>query len=421
MLSKRRRRVVMSLVAGSLMLLMMADGTSRGEGWVLGGRGVDVDLAETPIVVPAAAAMPVGTYTIQGDPDLRSISAVVFEDGNRRWLAAVLPAIPAHRALAYRVALQPESGPSGVRFRESGANLEVVVDDRPLTTYVPLSNSKPIFFPVLGPTGSMVTRSYPMVDVPGEDRDHPHPRSCLFTHGDVNGIDFWAEDKPGTPPEKRSKGIIRETGRRIVMEGPVLGRLETKNDWLAPGGRRIGRDRRTVTFYRTRAVRILDFEVDVEATDGPITFGETKEGTFGFRLASSMDVNRKQGGKITNAEGLTDAKAWGKSSPWVDYVGPVEGRTVGLAILNHPQSFRFPTTWHVRDYGLFAANPFGGKDFKRPEWGAHTIPAGGTLRFAYRVILHEGDTAASRVAAHFEGYAHPPALRLTEDQAAGGR
>ena len=78
MLSKRRRRVVMSLVAGSLMLLMMADGTSRGEGWVLGGRGVDVDLAETPIVVPAAAAMPVGTYTIQGDPDLRSISAVVF-------------------------------------------------------------------------------------------------------------------------------------------------------------------------------------------------------------------------------------------------------------------------------------------------------------------------------------------------------
>ena len=82
-----------------------------------------------------------------------------------------------------------------------------------------------------------------------------------------------------------------------------------------------------------------------------------------------MDVKNKTGGRITNAEGLTDLKAWGQPSPWVDYVGPVHGKTVGIAILNHPRSFRYPTTWHVRDYGLFAANPFGWHDFNKHRQG----------------------------------------------------
>ena len=113
---------------------------------------------------------------------------------------------------------------------------------------------------------------------------------------------------------------------------------------------------------------------------------------FGLRVASSMDVNKKHGGRITNAEGLTDDRAWGKASPWVDYTGPVEGKTVGIAILNHPRSFRYPTTWHVRTYGLFAANPFGWQDFGLGRSGEHTLPAGESIRFGYRVILHEGDT-----------------------------
>jgi hypothetical protein len=157
---------------------------------------------------------------------------------------------------------------------------------------------------------------------------------------------------------------------------------------------------------------MIDFEVTVKATAGAVAFGDTKEGAFGLRVASSMDVKRGQGGKITNAEGITDLAAWGKSSPWVDYAGPVERQTVGIAILNHPTSFRFPTTWHVRDYGLFAANPFGWHDFGRGESGTHTIPAGGTMVLRYRVILHRGDTASADVPRAFEAYARPPRITL---------
>jgi hypothetical protein len=243
-----------------------------------------------------------------------------------------------------------------------------------------------------------------METVSGENHDHPHQRSFWFTHGNVNGIDFWGEDP--------KSGTIRETDRSIVVEGPVLGRLATRDDWQAPDGRRVCRDERAVTFYRTRDARIIDFEIKLHADDGPVTFHDTKEGMFGLRVASTMDVDRKMGGKITNAEGLTDASAWGQPSRWVDYVGPVNKKTVGIAVLNHPASFRYPTTWHVRTYGLFAANPFGWHDFGRSTSGDYTIPAGQSIGFRYRVILHEGATDSGLLERLFESYASPPAVEI---------
>jgi methane monooxygenase PmoA-like len=167
--------------------------------------------------------------------------------------------------------------------------------------------------------------------------------------------------------------------------------------------------------FNTKAARVLDFDITIKATAGPVTFGDTKEGMFGLRVASSMDVNRKKGGKITNAEGITDDAAWGKASPWVDYTGPVGGETVGIAILNHPDSFRYPTTWHVRTYGLFAANPFGWHDFGRSEKGDYTIPDGERISFRYRVIFHKGDTASADIDASFKTYAKPPSVVVRAD------
>jgi hypothetical protein len=118
-----------------------------------------------------------------------------------------------------------------------------------------------------------------------------------------------------------------------------------------------------------------------------------------------MRVDSKQGGRIVNSDGLTDADAWGKRAAWVDYHGPVDGRRVGIAILNHPSSFRFPTYWHVRTYGLFAANPFGVHDFTGAGDGTSTLPAGDTLNLRYRLVLHTGDEKEGDIAAAYESYA----------------
>jgi hypothetical protein len=279
----------------------------------------------------------------------------------------------------------------------------IKIDGHLFSEYRTDVGAKPFLFPLVGPTGTSYSRAYPMRQVAGEDHDHPHQRSFWFTHGNVNGIDFWSE-QPG-------HGTIRETARKTIAWGPVLGRLRTTDDWIGPDGTKVCQDERVLTVYRTADARLLDFEIRIQAVGGPVTFGDTKEGMFGVRVASSMDVDRKKGGHIVNSEGLTDEHAWGKPASWVDYTGPVEGKTVGIAILNHPQSFRYPTTWHVRTYGLFAANPFGWHDFGLGKSGRYTLEAGQQLWFGYRVILHEGDSATGHIAAAFDGYARPPEVK----------
>jgi hypothetical protein len=152
----------------------------------------------------------------------------------------------------------------------------------------------------------------------------------------------------------------------------------------------------------------MDFQIKVKATDGDVTFGDTKEGTFALRVADSMRVDAKQGGKITNSEGQTNADAWGLPARWVDYTGPVDGEIVGIAMFSHPESFRPVPRWHVRTYGLFTANPFGQRDFPKPELadqGAVTLKKGESLTLRYRVLVHASETDRPALEQAFQEFA----------------
>ncbi len=331
------------------------------------------------------------------------MKANAYHDGLLRiHLAAILESVPARGNQEFKVigGPMPPTPTTGVEMIPHGQRIEVRIDGKPVTEYIPDDGPKPYFFPVVGPSGALMTRSFPMKKVEGEKTDHPHQRSLWFTHGSVNKVDFWSET-PG-------HGRIVETSRPTVVSGLAMGLIRTTDDWLAPDGKKICEDERSVRIFATKKSRILDFDVTLKATEGPVTFGDTKEGMFGLRVATSMDVTSKKGGRIVNAEGIEDKEAWGKPSPWVDYTGPVDGKTVGIAILNHPSSFRYPTTWHVRDYGLFAANPFGWHDFGQKTSGEFVLPKGESIRFRYRVILHDGDSTAAGLPAQFQGYAEPP-------------
>lgn len=379
-------------------------------------KGQGTALGETPVVVELRQPLEPGPYRLvppasdaDHPPGLRAGTtprpASVFRDGPKTYLAAVLDHVPAEGEAQYLLGPPPAEGDSpGLVLKPEGDDLHVNLGASPFTTYRARTGPKPFYFPLIGPTGKRFTRAFPMEKVAGEKSDHPHQRSMWFTHGKVNGVDFWAETK--------GHGSIVERSRRVISAPPAIGIIKTTDDWLGPDNKVVCTDERTVTFYDAQASRILDFAITIKASDGPVTFGDTKEGMFGVRVASSMDVDAKKGGKITNAEGLTNADAWGKPSPWVDYTGPVDGETVGIAILNAPDSFRFPTTWHVRTYGLFAANPFGWHDFGRKEPGDRTIPAGESIHFGYRVILHKGDTASANLPAAFAAFAKPPTVEI---------
>ena len=401
------------LSAGVLAILTTASTACAVDAITLEIQPTGMDHGEVPLVVALPASPTPGRYTLQASGDGPLIPANVFVEGDRTFVGFVLPQAKKGEVQTFslRPELHPELGPPGVQLRPEGVNISVDVGGMPLTRYVVDQGAKPIYFPVIGPTGKRITRAYPMETIEGEDQDHPHQRSLWFTHGKVNGIDFWAE-APG-------HGTIKEVERKAVVSGPGIGLIHTVDDWLGPDGKKVCEDTRIVRFYDTKAARLLDFDITIRATDGPVTFGETKEGAFGIRVASSMDVTRKEGkqtvrgtGKIVNADGVTDEDAWGKTSPWVDYSGQVDGETVGIAILNHPESTRWPTAWHVRPYGLFAANPFGGREFGQAESGDLTIPEGKAITFRYRLIFHKGDAQAAEIANAYRAYAEPPLVRI---------
>ena len=286
-----------------------------------------------------------------------------------------------------------------VELEKSDAGVVVKLGGQPFTSYLFKSGAKPILWPVIGPTGKEMTRAYPMREGNKlEKTDHIHQRSFWFTHGNVNGLDFWAETaKPELQGRIEHNELVKAEGGTIV----------TKNTWLGPDGAKICADERTLRFGGDTDARWIDFDVTVTALADKVTFGDTKEGSFGVRVDETLKVDAKQGGKIIHAEGIEDEKAWGKASPWVDYHGPAQGDHVGIAILNHPSSFRFPTYWHVRPYGLFAANPFGLSDFKASKEvsGAHTISKGEKFTLRYRVIFHKGDEKEGKIADAFKKYA----------------
>ncbi len=291
---------------------------------------------------------------------------------------------------------------------KSEQGVTIKIDSKRFAEYVTKSNTKPIVYPIYGPTDKKMMRDYPLVEkVPGESSDHPHHRSLWFTHGEVNGIDFWTE-----VGGKKGSIVHREFG---TVAGGKEATVVTKNDWMSPDNKRVCADERTLVFGGNDDVRWIDFAIKITATDGPVEFGDTKEGSFGVRVPDAWTMPEKKGadakktepkmtGMIVTSEGKTNAAAWGQPAAWVDYYGPIEGETLGIAILNHPSSFRYPTCWHVRTYGLFAANPFGKKDFKVEGQGAYHLPAGESVAFRYRVVLHKGDEKAGKIAEAFADY-----------------
>jgi hypothetical protein len=267
------------------------------------------------------------------------------------------------------------------------------------------------FYPLIGPSGVNMTRSWPMKeDVEGEEKDHQHHRSLWFAHGAVNGVDFWAE----TP----KSGKIQHDQFVEIKSGKDEGLIKSTCKWVGPDGKVVCTDERTFRVYNRPAnERLFDFEITIKApADRDVLFGDTKEGTMALRLNEQLRVKGKAGtGHIVNSAGVRDDepvakgdnKTWGKRADWVDYYGSINGKTMGVAMFDHPSNPVHPTYWHVRDYGLFAANPFGIHDFEKKPAGAGNlnIPAGQTVTFKYRFYVHEGDEQKAKVAERYKEYA----------------
>ncbi len=294
--------------------------------------------------------------------------------------------------------------------------VDVSIGGKPFTTYyVDATVAKPYLMPLRSAQGTIVTRGYPVGNnvPPGSEHDRsfePHQRPLYFAHGNIDGLDFWGEEVFAKYFNDHGKQAYGHMALQKIDEakGGVSGAIRAEFSLLGPSGRVIGEETQAFTFRGDDHTRIIDCEFTVHATHGSLTFGDSKEGTFGIRVAKELDSPPS---RMVNSLGAEGEKAiWGKRADWVNYDGKVDGEDVGIAVLDHPKSFRHPTTWHARGYGLFAANPFGLRDFTRDpnQDGSWTIPEHKSLTFRYRVIIHHGDYREARIAEAYQKYAAEP-------------
>ena len=320
--------------------------------------------------------------------------------------------------------------PVAVTPNEAARRVDVTIGGRPFTSYIwPERLKKPVLYPLRSASGTLVTRGWPFDPRPGERVDHPHHVGLWFDYGDVNGVDFWNNSDALEPAEAAKMGVILH--RRVVEThgGADSGSLVAEMDWVGPGNVPFLRERAALTFRGDAASRTVDRVTTLTALDRRIVFNDNKEGLFGMRVARQLEQpstkaevftdasgkatpvpvldNAGVTGAYTSSEGKTGDDVWSTRGRWAMLTGTIGPEALTLAILDHPKNFGFPTYWHARGYGLFAANPLGQKVFtedKQPALNL-TLEPRAAVTFRYRVLILEGKATPDRLEREFNAFA----------------
>jgi hypothetical protein len=187
------------------------------------------------------------------------------------------------------------------------------------------------------------------------------------------------------------------------------GMLVAEMDLVSPDDRKLGSVAQEWGFRRSGGSYWIDATITLRADQAAeLKIEDSEECCFGVRLADEFREDR--GAALRNSEGLSGTKnIWGKPARWVDYSTTIEGQKAGVAVFDHPSNPRHPTRWHARGYGLNAANAVGLRQFTGDQGqdGSLTVPAGESVRFRYRVVIHDGDAQQAGIEKQYAAYAAP--------------
>ncbi|MGA3185498.1 MAG: PmoA family protein [Bryobacteraceae bacterium] len=274
---------------------------------------------------------------------------------------------------------------AGVVVSKIDGHVHVVVNGQPFTDFYYGGDApKPYLHPLRCASGKIVTRSFPMENIPGESTTDQHHRGVWLAYRDVNGYDFWQNE---FSYHNKTAGKVVTRSVEDLKSGQDRGSFRGTFVWLSPGGEPLLEEVRTMAFSGDAKLRMVDVDLTLKALVDS-TFGDSKDGAFSIRLAEPLA--EKNGGSIVNSEGARGMdQTWGKPASWIDYSGDLNGEKLGVVLLEHPDSFHHPSRWHVRDYGLLAINPFGSNAFdKQAPLAKLVLPAGKSIRLRYRIVIH---------------------------------
>lgn len=294
----------------------------------------------------------------------------------------------------------------GFAIFESYNQIHVLLDDKHLASYVYDSTLlKPVLYPIHALSGIRMQREYPLRIIPGESHDHPHHAGLFFTYGtegEVNGYNFWAG--------QQGLSKIRHTGINRMETKENTAVMETEAEWIGNRGEVVLKEDRVMIFRRGDGFYSIDFTFRLTSVGGDVIFKDTKEGMFGIRVADWLS-EQNGNGEYLNADGFKgEEQIWGKRARWVRLEGEKAGNQAGIIIMNHPESVNYPTFWHARSYGLFAANPLGQSIFEKGRGKDNVTPlnyrikGGESAVFKFRFIVYDGSLQVEKIEDIFEEY-----------------
>jgi hypothetical protein len=300
---------------------------------------------------------------------------------------------------------------------EADKRVTVMVDGQPFTAYIypgPAVLKKPVLYPIRSAGGHFITRGWPMDPRPGERVDHPHHVGMWFNYGDVNGHDFWNNSTAIGPEHKGPFGTVVHTGVKSMKSGKDKAELTVTADWLDKDGKRMLEETTTYTFRGDATSRTIDRMTTLTADGQSVVFKDNKEGMIALRMARQLEqpstkpelftdaqgvetkvpVMNNEGvtGMYRSSEGVTGDAVWGTRGKWMSLAGTVDDEPVSVALFDHPKNVDYPTYWHARGYGLFAANPLGRSVMSSGKEPAlnYTLPAGKSVTFRHRLLIQSG-------------------------------
>ncbi len=298
---------------------------------------------------------------------------------------------------------------------DAETKVDVMVDGELFTSYIyPNTIKKPVLYPLKTSRGTKITRGFPLEPTPGERIDHPHHVGLWFNYGDVNGLDFWNNSDSIDLEDRHKYGTIVHQEIVSMQNGDDQAVLEVKMLWNTPTGEALLTESTTFVFRADGNERSIDRITKLTAGDKAVEFKDNKEGVLGIRVTRALEHPSEKpelftdaSGKVTavptlnnegvngmylNSHGVTGGDVWAKRADWVNLTSTIGDEDISLVVFDHPSNVGYPTYWHARTYGLFAANPLGQSVFSNGKEELNfKLETGTSVTWKHRILIVSGE------------------------------
>jgi hypothetical protein len=296
-------------------------------------------------------------------------------------------------------------------LKEANNNrINILVNQQPFTSFIyPDSLEKPVLHPIYAANNEIITRGFPITPRPNEPIDHPHHIGLWLNYESVNGLDFWNNSSAIATEKKAAYGWIKTT-KILETKSGERGVLSYGANWQDINNNVLLQEKTSFYFSAYSNLRIIDRITTLTAMQD-VAMPDVKDGLLGLRVAHELELPSKEQrsftddkGNVTNVKAANDSSvsgnyitsrniggdaAWATRAEWCMLYGKKGKDSISIVIIDHPKNIGYPTYWHARGYGLFAANPLGQKIFSNgTSILNYSVKKGQSVIFRYRIVIN---------------------------------